>query len=247
MPLCNNSFVINMKKIGIVCLIILCTGCSIFNKKEEPKPKETTQKTNDIEEDIPKEPEYVDDNNTPIGLYERNGSKLNLLSEFNTKVQIKKDIKTFQAFPSTESEINHLGKRYAEYYYEKYIEVNESRKYKTGFNLKYTLNDGTKISQNIFGPSTTQTNYDYIEVYLYDAYKHRNDSFYSHIEEKDFNDETIITSIKLTAGSKFNDIKSKITLTVFTYDEDDFDKNGEYRGNSKYSVVISDLSKNYDE
>lgn len=236
-----------MKNKILFCLLILCCGCSIFDKKEEVKPNDVTPRTKDVEEDLPKEPEYVDENNTPIGLYERNGSKLTLLSEFNTKVQTKKDIKTFQAFPSTESEINHSGKRYADYYYEKYMDVNESRKYKTGFNLKYTLNDGTEISQNIFDPSTTQTNYDYIEVYLYDAYKHRNDSFYSHIEERDYNDETIITSIKLTAGSKFSDIKSKITLTVFTYDEDDFDESDEYRGNSKYSVVISDLNKNYDE
>lgn len=237
-----------MKNKILFCLLILCCGCSIFNKKEEPKKEPKNDIKDEIkEEDIPKEPEYIDDNNTPIGLYERNGSKLKLLSEFNSKVQVKKDIKTFQAFPSKESEINHSGKRYADYYFEKYNEVNQERKYKTGFNLKYTLNDGTEISHNIFGPSTTQTYYDYIEIYLYDAYKHRNDSFYSHIEERDYNDETIITSIKLTAGSKFNDIKSKIVLTVFTYDEDDFDENNEYRGNSKYSVVISDLNKNYDE
>lgn len=248
MPICNNYFVIIMKNKILFCLLILCCGCSVFNRKEEPKKELKDNVKEEIkEEDIPKEPEYVDDNNTPIGLYERNGSKLKLLSEFNSKIQVKKDIKTFQAFPSKESEINHSGKRYADYYFEKYNEVNQDRKYKTGFNLKYTLNDGTEISQNIFGPSTTQTNYDYIEIYLYDAYKHRNDSFYSHIEERDYNDETIITSIKLTAGSKFNDIKSKIVLTVFTYDEDDFDENNEYRGNSKYSVVISDLNKNYDE
>ena len=113
--------------------------------------------------------------------------------------------------------------------------------------MLYTLNDGTIISQNILGPSTTQTNYDYIETYLYDAYKHRNDSFYSHIEEKDYNENTLITSIKLTAGSKFNDIKSKIILTVFTYDDDDFDEEtNAYRGNSKYSIVISDLNKTYE-
>ena len=29
-----------------------------------------------------------------------------------------------------------------------------------------------------------------------------------------------------------------ITLTVFTYDEDDFDKENNYRGNSKYTINI---------
>ena len=237
-----------MKKLLVMLIsIFLLTGCSIFDKKEEPAKKSATDQKEEIKrEEEPKEPEYVDDNNTPIGLYERNGSTLKLLTEFNSNIQVKKDIKTFQAFLSKDETINHSGKRYADFYFEKYNELNPEKKYKVGFNLKYTLADGTEISQNILGPSTTQTNYDYIEVYLYDAYKHRNDSFYSHIEENEYNDETLITSIKLTAGSKFNDIKSKITLTVFTYDSDDFDENNEYRGNSKYSVVISDLNKTYE-
>lgn len=239
-----------MKKIFIILLsLFLVTGCSLFNKEEKVNTNNQNEikKEEIMDEPINNEPIYQDDNNTPIALYERNGSKLKKLSEYSDKVNIKKDIKTFQAFPSNEEEINHSGKRYADYYYEKWNDVNHDKKYKVGFNLKYTLSDGTNISQNILGPSTTQTNYDYIEVYLYDAYKHRNDSFYSHIEEREYNDETLITSIKLTAGSKFNDIKSKITLTVFTYDADDFDEiTNEYRGNSKYSVIISDLNKTYE-
>ena len=234
-----------MKKILIVFVLLLCCGCSFINNKPNEEHKEKQEKI--IEEETEEELLYVDNNNTPIGLYERNGSNLKLLSEFNTKVQIKKDIKTFQAFPSRELQINYSGKKYADFYYENWNAVNPDNKYKVGFNLSYTLNDGTVVSQNILGPSTTQTNYDYIETYLYDAYKHRNDSFYSHIEEREYNDETLITSIKLTAGSKFNNIKSKITLTVFTYDEDDFDEQtNNYRGNSKYSVIISDLNKTYE-
>lgn len=232
----------------LICVFII-SGCSLFKKSDDTITNDNDSKVKQsvdiVEEDKEEKPSYVDDNTIKIGLYERNGSTLKLLTEFNSKIQIKKDIKTFQAFPSSDAEINHSGKRYADYYYEKWNEVNPDRKYKVGFNLSYTLNDGTEISQNIFGPSTTQTNYDYIEVYLYDAYKHRNDSFYSHIEENEYNDETLITSIKLTAGSKFFDISSKIKLTVFTYDEDDFDENNNYRGNSKYEVTISDLNKTY--
>lgn len=237
-----------MKKVFIILMMTLVlTGC--FNKDNDskkdhvPKIKEETKKE-EIVDDIPK---YVDDNNIVMGLYDRNGNTLTLYKEFSTRVQIKKDINTFQAFFSNDETVTYSAMKYPEYYYQKYNEVNPDKKYKVGFNLSYELNDGTKISQNIFGPSTTQTNYDYIEVYLYDSYKHRNDSFYSHIEENEYNDETFLTSIKLTAGSKYNDIKSKITLTVFTYDEDDFDpETNEYRGNSKYSVVITDLNKTYE-
>ena len=150
-------------------------------------------------------------------------------------------------FFSNEDQVQFSNMKFGEYFYNTFNELNPEKKYKIGFNLSYDLTDGTHISQNIFGPSTTQTNYDYIEVYLYDSYKHRNDSFYSHIEEFEYNEETLMTSIKLTAGSKFNDISSKITLSVFTYNEDDFDEEtSEYRGVSKYSLLISNSNKNYE-
>jgi len=235
-----------MKKyIAIIIMILLLCSCSEKDNPKDhvPKIKEEVKDNQQVVDDTPK---YVDDNNIVIGLYDRNGNSLSLYKSFETRVQVKKDINTFQAFFSNDETVSYSG-RYAEYYYQKFNEVNPEKKYKVGFNLSYELNDGTKISQNIFGPSTTQTNYDYIEVYLYDAYKHRNDSFYSHIEENEYNDDTFITSIKLTAGSKYNDIKSRITLTVFTYDDDDFDEETkEYRGNSKYSILISDLNKNYE-
>ena len=246
MLICHNYFVIIMKKkILIIALIILCSGCSFFNKKEESQKENKDNEV--IEEVVEEEPKYVDDNPIKIGLYDRNGNTIKLLKEYSSKIEPKKDIEYFQAFPSNEELITYSGMKYPEFYYQKWNEVNQDRKYKIGFNLKYTLNDGKQISQNIFGPSTTQTNYDYIEVYLYDSYTHRNDSFYIHIEEKDTEKEYYITSIKLTAGSKFNDIKSKIKLTVFTYDEDDFDELGEYRGVSKYSILVSNLNKTYEE
>jgi len=236
-----------MKKRIFLFLIIsfFLVGCGP-KKKEKPKtkPKETYKEP----EPEVTEPTYVDENQIIVGLYDRNGTTLKLQKEYNGPINIKKDITTFQVFFSNEEEIRYSNMKFGEYYLNKFNEVNPEHKYKVGFNLRYTLNDGTEISQNIFGPSTTQTNYDYIEVYLYDSYKHRNDSFYSHIEENEFNDETNITSIKLTAGSKFNDISSRVTLTVFTYDDDDFEENtNEYRGNSKYSVTISNINKNYEE
>ena len=76
-------------------------------------------------------------------------------------------------------------------------------------------------------------------TYLYDDYKNRYSNFYSHIEENEYNDDTLFTSIKLYANS-IDMLSSNIELTVFTYDTlDDFDADGNYRGNSKYIVNIS--------
>ena len=233
-------------KISLLMLtVLLISGCNLFNKEEKVELKEKQFDTKPVEV-VEDKPKYVDDNPIKIAFYSKSGNNLSLVHEYNGPINIKKDINTFQVFFSNEEKIQFSNSNFGEYFYSTFNEINPEKKYKVGFNLSYDLNDGTHISQNIFGPSTTQTNYDYIEVYLYDSYKHRNDSFYSHIEEHEFNDDTLMTSIKLTAGSKFNDISSKVTLTVFTYDEDDFDEStNEYRGNSKYSILISNSNKNY--
>lgn len=230
--------------VSLILFTLLISGCNIFPKKEEKV--ELKEIPSEKKEEVVSEPSYVDDNQIKVAFYNKNGYTLSLAQGYNGPIGIKKDITTFQVFFSNDEQVVFSNQKFGEYFYNTFNEINPEKKYKVGFNLSYDLVDGTHISQNIFNPSTTQTNYDYIEVYLYDSYKHRNDSFYSHIEEYEYNDETMITSIKLTAGSKFNDIKSKITLTVFTYDEDDFDENNEYRGNSKYSLLISDSNKSYE-
>ena len=235
------------RKIFILFLMLLFVwGCGKSNKPAKTN-KESNVKKIDEENKVVEEPVYVDDNPIKVGFYNKNGYVLSLAHDYSGPIYTKKDITTFQVFFSNDEEVRFSNVKFGEYFYNTFSEINPDKKYKIGFNLSYDLNDGTHISQNIFGPSTTQTNYDYIEVYLYDSYKHRNDSFYSHIEEYEYNDETMMTSIKLTAGSKFNDIASKITLTVFTYDEDDFDEETyEYRGNSKYSLQISNINKVYE-
>ena len=230
---------------GLILITFLTCGCTLFNKKEEKV--ELKEIDTNKEEKVESTPEYVDDNVIKVAFYNKNGYQLSLAHDYSAPVNIKKDITTFQVFFSNDEQVQFSNMKFGEYYYNTFNELNSEKKYKVGFNLSYDLVDGTHISQNIFNPSTTQTNYDYIEVYLYDSYKHRNDSFYSHIEEYEYNDETQITSIKLTAGSKFNDIASRIYLTVFTYDEDDFNpETNEYRGNSKYTIMISNSNKIYE-
>lgn len=237
-----------MKRKLFIVVVMLLLICACGKKTETTK---TSKKSNvrkiEEKEKVAEEPKYVDDNNIKIAFYNKNGNVLSLAHDYSGPIYTKKDITTFQVFFSNDNEVRFSNVKFGEFFYNTFNEINPEKKYKIGFNLSYDLVDGTHISQNIFGPSTTQTNYDYIEVYLYDSYKHRNDSFYSHIEEYEYNDDTMMTSIKLTAGSKFNDISSKITLSVFTYDEDDFDETtNEYRGVSKYSLLISNSNKIYE-
>ena len=75
-------------------------------------------------------------------------------------------------------------------------------------------------------------------MYLYDDYKNRDSNFYSHIEDSEFDDTTLFTSVKIFAN-KVDNLSSDIEFTVFTYDTDDDFEEGNYRGNSKYKVNIS--------
>lgn len=95
-----------------------------------------------------------------------------------------------------------------------YYNLNENIKgYKIGYNLKFT---GEKeINQNIFGPSDKEILEPYMAIFLYDDINNKT-SFYSHLEEKDINDNTLMTSIKLYGG-KTELIKSDIKLAVFIY------------------------------
>ena len=96
------------------------------------------------------------------------------------------------------------------------------------------LKDGTTLGSNFFEPDIFRYG-KYFYVYLYDDIN-APDGFYSHLE--DMNDDTIITSIKIYAVAGIDDVE-EITLTAFTYDnQDDFDDNNNYRGNSKYTITI---------
>ena len=224
-----------MKKILLYLVVLLFViGCSSETKKTIKK--NNTNKT--IEEKT--EVKYQDENNMPIAFYRNN----EILKEYKTNITSGVDIGLFTIYPSNEDTISYNG-NYGENFYSTWIKYDPLHKTKIGYNLKYTLKDGTNISHNILSINDTPKYEGYILTFLYDDYLNRNSRWYSHIEEKDFNDNTFLTSIKLYPQSSVDDINSKIILTVFTYDtEDDFDENtNEYRGKSKYSITICDVNK----
>ncbi len=216
-----------MKKILIILSIFLLLGCSkeVDNKQIE-KPKET--KKVEVKET------YKDLNNTPIGIYSLNNNSLTRLNTITKHLNVEEDIGIFQIFLSNENTIN-LNTNFGEAYNNEWIKYNNI---KLGFNIKYTLNNGQTTSYNILNPSNTFDHWEYLMNYLYDDYANRGKSFYSHIEEKDYNESTLFTAIKLQASYQCSEIKS-IELTAFTYDSEDDFLDNEYRGNSKATLTIN--------
>ena len=223
-----------MKKVVILLLsFLLITGCSSKDGMDE---KIKDNNTND--DLVPEEvlPSYVDLNNTPIGIYKLEGEKLTKLNQINTNLVVEKDIGTFQIFPSNLDVIN-LDKPFGKAFYDEWQKYNTDNNLKIGFNIKYSLDDGTNTSYNIFNPGQTFEHWEYLMNYLYDDYANLGKGFYSHIENDQYNQNTLFTAFKMQSSYQCSEIKS-ISLSVFTYDSDDDFLDNSYRGNSIHTFKI---------
>ena len=215
------------KRIIILFIIlIICSGCE---KKEEKRKEKKKVDVEYIEK-------YEDLNNTPISFYKIDGNGLTKLTTINKKLVTLEDIGIFQIYPSNEERIV-FNKGFAYDFYDTWTKYNPNNNIKIGYNIKFKTND-EEISYNIFNPSNCFDKWEYLLNYLYDDYTNRGSSFYSHIEESEFNENRLPTSIKLQSNDKIHDIKDKILLTVFTYDSEDDFKDNEYRGNSSSTLTI---------
>lgn len=233
------------KKIIISMLILLLlTGCQ-ETKKEVEKEEETkvikkehiiTNNLKEIKKNVEEKIAnlYIDHNNMPIGIYDLKGRTLTKVSKIYTKLDTEKVIDSFQIYPSDKETVNLNGK-FGESFYNEYIKYNKA---KIGFNIKFSLKNGKNISYNILDPSHTFDHQEYFMNYLYDDYANRYKNFYSHLEPKDYSENTLFTTFKMQCGWYMHDINSNILLTVFTYDSEDDFKNNEYRGKSYHTITI---------
>lgn len=234
------------KKIFLLLLIVLCiTGCNekkkeIKNIKKDDNVIEGKGEPSFEDEDIPKIDEYIDENNTPIGIY-LNRKKI---TEIKSDMTIGKDIVKFQVFPSNEDYLSYSG-AFGQFFHNRFSEYNKNNNLKVGVNLTYDANDGRHVSHTVLHASDAKEYEGYILLFLYDDYDlYINNKIYSHFEPEQETNKTIISSIKLYPGGAIHRISSKVIITVFTYDsDDDFDSNGEYRGNSKYTITLCENGK----
>lgn len=177
---------------------------------------------------------YIDDNPIKLGIY---NSKRFLVTECVNKWIYHKDILEYNIFYTQEETIDTTRVPIC---FDKYASMYEEdiSMYRTGFNVKFSIGN-TEIDKTVLSPKDVESFFEYLEIYLYDGYHRKPGEWYSHTTEEDFNENTLFTGIKLTSGVKIKEITSDIILTVFSYDsEDDFGKNGNYRGNSFYTITV---------
>ncbi len=226
----------NKKAIYLLLIIlVIIGGLFTYNKFFQNKTSEIKKET--VEPTIsPIQNDYIDTNPIIIGIYKYSKikGKRELIKEYSNSWSYHQDIVSLEIFYTNEEEIEAtLIRNYFDTFRNQYSNGNS---YKTGFIINFTTND-TKVNKTILSPKDTEDFFDFLEIYLYDDY-HRHGEWYSHTTEEEMTPDTIFTSIKLTAGQKIAEINSDILLTAFTYDNDDFDSYDNYRGQSKYSVII---------
>lgn len=217
-----------MKKIIYIIILLLIVGCSLntTESKEELKENKVIEK---------EEPKYVDDNPIKLGLflYDNNYHNKSVIKDaYYADFIPNTDIGSFEVFLTSDEVVE--GSSFKDIWNKYYNMYENIDNYKIGFNIKFMLYDGTSYESNILEPDIYKYS-DYFYIYLYDDIHQKDGAFYSHLEEID--DNTLLTSIKLYAVSGIDKVES-IILNAFTYDEDDFDENNNYRGNSLYAIRI---------
>lgn len=212
-----------MKKILIIISLLLLTACS--NQSSSPKNIDLDKQL-DISINT-----YQDNNPITIGLYEDE----HLIKDYHVKLTNMKDITVFNIYYTNQDP---LENNYIKYNWNKYYKNYENiDKYKIGFIISFEA-EGKLYKEQILTPDCEYIFAPYLYIYLYDDINQPNGSWYSHLLPEEVTDKTIFSSIKLFMANKATDISSPITLTVFTYDEDDFDSSNNYIGKSKYTTTI---------
>ncbi len=219
-----------MKKITLLIISILLCGCSLTKEVDVVKePKEENIESQETEE------QYIDDNPIKLGIFLANSNYSNkhvIEDAYYTEFNNLEDIASFEVFFTDDKEIS--GSNQKEIFKRYYNEYNNIDNYKIGYNIKFILTDGTNFNGNFLEPDIYKFGA-YFYVYLYDDINQPDGSFYSHLEE--MKEDTMMTSIKLY-GVNLDSVEN-IILSAFTYkDENDFDSDGNYRGNSRYTIRI---------
>ena len=216
-----------MKKIFLILILLFAVGCQ-DTEDEEIKRIEKLINDPKVED---KELEYVDVNPIKVGFY-KNGKLVK--SPYKVKFSDKKDIAVFDIVYTN---IDNLGStNLKNNWYKYYNQYSHIEDYKTGFHLSFETKD-KKYDSLITDPSKQDSFHPYLYYFIYDGVHAT--GHYTHLLMKDLNENTIYSTIKIYIHLKTNEIISPITLTVFTYKDDNDFIDGHYRGNSFYTVEIT--------
>lgn len=157
--------------------------------------------------------------------------------QFVSKWTAKQDIDCFEILAAEEDYI--AGTSFRGIWSDAWNAQDPSPTAKIGFSIILIFKDGSAITKQLLKPGDSTEFFEYLEIYMYDDIHQTPGVWYTHLEDKDMKEDTIISSIKLTAGSRIGEI-ADIALTAFIYDGADcFDDSGKYIGDVWDAIMIS--------
>ena len=143
-----------------------------------------------------------------IGLYDdlQDDGTYTRLDKWESSWIAGRDIAVFDVIPSIEDVI--YGGDYRTMWLEESDKVSSGAPVSAQLLLEYATSDGEVYSVKLgdWRDAEEAAELEYIEVYLYDDIHQDDGAWYSHLTEATTNDETVISSIKLTAGSRINEV-----------------------------------------
>ena len=195
-----------MKKNKIV--FILLSLFFVVACKDARKNETSTISEKDVKDEvITSVDEYKDTNPIKLSLYV-NKSRV---SEFKSSMNIFEDIVSLECYYTEDNMITDgKFKDVFNSYYTKYSNIDD---YRIGYRIKFDTSDGN-FDKYIFRPSDVYNYFDYIQTYLYDDI-HQDSSWYSHVEDGAYNDNTLLTSIKLTASKYIDRVTSDYCFYLY--------------------------------
>ncbi len=236
----------------LLCFCML-TGCAAAQPAEQttqlPQPSTTVTAADTVPSTPPEttqvpattqtEPYIPQISPDTVGIYipAANGTAARKrVTEFVSRRVAKQDIDCFEILATREELIQ--GNSFASIWRAAWESHSSAENTKIGFHITFALSDGQVISRQLLKPSDSADFYEYLEIYMYDDVTVAPGVWYTHLEDKDMTDTTVITSIKLTSGSKISQV-GDILLTAFVYSgEDCFGADGLYIGQVLETITI---------
>ncbi|MGN0165993.1 MAG: hypothetical protein ACI39R_07395 [Lachnospiraceae bacterium] len=261
----TNRFIkIKLKKIGrALCIaslpFLLLTGCGTEKNQTpqnmistEVEPTETPSVTDEPTPELTIEPTATptptprpDYGVTTMSLYKNyrdEGVRKKVNGSFESVWVQGQDISSFEAIASQEESIATDGRYFQDLWKSYWNSFENHEDCKIGYFVSFDLKSGEHIQEMILEPDDVNGYSNYIENYLYDDINQIPGEWYSHLLQSEVNDDTVISSIKFTAGKDIDQVDDIITLTAFVYySRDDFDDNGNYVGNVSYTITIKNV------
>ena len=215
----------------ILTLAVTLTSCGIL-RDSEPADKiaasseadatelteasadsETAESTENVQTEQGGE---LPEEKAPVGLYDELGEAgtYTLMESLVSTWNAGEDIVVFDLIPSNHTTISGSAS-YKELWAHHAAVLGEEGTVKPYVILEYTLSDGSTVSREIrsYAEAEEEVAAGYIEVYLYDDVHQPDGTWYSHLTEYTTNNDTVISSVKLTAGAKIDSV-SEVSLTA---------------------------------